>query len=65
MGIKIKDLTVDELKNLIKETIKSSLEDFIEDLEALSSEKYLKSIKEARDDYKTGKVKSLEEIFDV
>ena len=37
----------------------------IEDLLALSSDEYLRSIEEARTDYKEGKVKYLEEIFDV
>jgi len=36
-----------------------------EDILALSSDKYLRSIEEARSDYKEGKVKSLEEIFDI
>ena len=62
---KVKDLTVDELKSLISEAVKESLEDLIEDILALSSESYLRSIEEARKDYKEGKVKSLEEIADV
>jgi PHD/YefM family antitoxin component YafN of YafNO toxin-antitoxin module len=37
--------------------------DFLEDLLALTSEKYLKSIKEARNDYKKGRVYSFEEVF--
>ena len=37
----------------------------IEDILALSSDEYLRSIEEARTDYKEGKVKYLEEIFDV
>ena len=36
-----------------------------EDFLALSSDNYLKSIKEAREDYKKGKVKSYEEVFNV
>ena len=65
MGTKVKDLSVEELKNLIKDTVKSTLEDLIEDLEALTSEKFINSIKEARNDYKEGKVKSFEEIHNV
>lgn len=41
------------------------MEDIIEDIFALSSDKYLHSIKEARSDYNQGKVKNLEEVFDV
>ncbi|OFV68791.1 MAG: hypothetical protein SCAL_000467 [Candidatus Syntrophoarchaeum caldarius] len=41
------------------------MNDSIEDMLALSSDEYLKSIEEARNDYKTGRVRSIEEIFDV
>lgn len=37
--------------------------DFFEDLLALTDKDYLKSIKEARDDYKTGRVKTFEDVF--
>lgn len=37
--------------------------DFFEDLLALSSPDYLKSIKEAREDYKKGKLFSHHEVF--
>ena len=37
--------------------------DLLEDLEALSSPKYLKSIKKARQDYKKGRVFTHEEVF--
>ena len=37
--------------------------DFFEDLLALSSPKYLKSIKEAREDYKKGRLLSHKEVF--
>lgn len=37
--------------------------DFFEDLLALSSPKYLKSIKEAREDYKKGDYLSHQEVF--
>lgn len=57
MVTKVKDLTVEELWTLISATIKDTLEEFIEDLSALSSEEYLRSIEEARTDYKEGKIK--------
>ncbi|MEM2144711.1 MAG: hypothetical protein QW279_05085, partial [Candidatus Jordarchaeaceae archaeon] len=60
-----KDLTVEELRALISNTIRDTLEELIEDLSALSSEEYLHSIEEARMDYKEDRVKRLEEIFDV
>lgn len=37
--------------------------DFFEDLLAASDKKYLKSIKEARDQYKRGEVSSFEDVF--
>jgi hypothetical protein len=64
-AVKIKDLTVGELKYLISDTVKEAVEDLIEDVSAISSEAYLKSIEEARKDYKEGKVKYLEEVLDV
>jgi hypothetical protein len=36
---------------------------FLEDLMAATSPEYLRSIREARRDYKAGKVKSHEEVF--
>jgi hypothetical protein len=65
MGTKVKDLTVEELKSLISNTIKESLEDLIEDIVALSSDEFLHSIEEARKDYKEGRIKYFEEIIDV
>ncbi len=65
MKTKVKDLTVIELQNLISDTVRSSVEEVLEDIVALSSKEYLHSLKEARRDYKEGKVKQFEEVFDV
>ncbi len=65
MEIKVKDLTVGELKSLISDAIRESLEDLIEDIVALSSDEYLHSIEEARTDYKEGRIRYLEEVSDV
>ena len=54
-----------ELKVLIKESVREVMEDLIEDLLALSSKEFLKSIEKARNDYKQGKIKYFEELFDV
>jgi lipoate-protein ligase A len=59
---KLKDLTVDEFRTLISNSVRESMEDLLEDLTALSSKEFLNSIKEAREDYKHGRVKSIEEI---
>ncbi len=63
--MKLKDMDAEELKLLIKESVREAMEDLIEDMEALSSEKFIKSIEEARNDYKKGRTKDLEELFDV
>ena len=65
MKTNVKDLSVTELQTLISDTVKNAMEEFIEDMLALSSEEYLESIKEARKDYKNGRIKQFEEVFDV
>jgi len=65
MVIKVQDLSVVEFQSLISDTVRETMENIIEDIFALSSDKYLRSIKEARSNYNQGKVKNLEEIFDV
>ena len=63
MDTKISDLTVEELKSLISQTVHDTIEDYLEDLKALASKDYVNSIKEAREDYKAGNVKDHKEIF--
>ncbi|MCD6573795.1 MAG: hypothetical protein J7K95_06850 [Thermoplasmata archaeon] len=63
--MKLRDMDEKELKVLIKESVREVMEDLIEDLLALSSKEFLKSIEEARNDYKQGKIKYFEELFDV
>ncbi|MHA1364404.1 MAG: hypothetical protein ACTSP1_18085 [Candidatus Freyarchaeota archaeon] len=65
MVTKVRDLTVEELRALISSAVKDALEDLVEDLLALSSEEYMRSVEEARRDYKEGRVKRFEEVFDV
>ena len=65
METKVKDLTVVEFQSLISDTMRATLEDLVEDVSALSSPEYLESIEEARNDYRDGRVKHLEELFDV
>jgi len=47
----------------IQKMAKKERGSFLEDLLALTSPKYLKSIKEARSDYKAGRVKDFREVF--
>jgi len=65
MEPKIKDLTVREFRTLISEIFKEIIEDVLEDFLALTGDQFIKSIEEARADYKEGKVKHLEEILDI
>ena len=65
MGTAIKDLTAEELRELIATTVAESFQDVLEDFIALASPTYLKSIEESRRDYETGNVKPLDEALDV
>lgn len=68
-GIKLKtkvsDLTVDELKLLINESIQESFNEVMEDIIAALSPEYLNSIEAARKDFREGRIKTFEEVFDV
>ncbi len=61
MTVKVKDMTVEELQKLIADTVNSVVEDLMEDILGLSSDNYLKSIEEARKNYKDGKTTKLED----
>jgi hypothetical protein len=65
MRTKMKDFTVIELEKLISSVVRRSIEESVEDMEALSSKEYLRSVEEARRDYKEGRAKQLEEVFNV
>jgi len=47
----------------IQKMAKKERDSFLEDLLAVTSPKYLKSIKEARADYEAGRVKDHKEVF--
>jgi len=47
----------------VKKMKKAERDSFLEDLLASTSPEYLRSIKEARADYKAGRIKSHEEVF--
>jgi len=63
MGAVKVPISADEIIEAVKKMKKHDREAFIEDLLAMTSPEYLQSIKEAREDYKTGKTKSHKEIF--
>lgn len=55
----VAELSVEQLQAVIRDTVEQVLEDKLEDLYALSSTAYQRSIKEARDDYQAGRVTPL------
>jgi hypothetical protein len=62
---KLNELTVAEFKLLISESIKDVIENLLEDIEASQSKSYLDSIREAREDYKAGRITSLDDLENV
>ena len=54
----------EEIIEAVKSMEKRKREAFLEDLIAATSPEYLSSIREARADYKTNRVKTHEEVFD-
>lgn len=56
-------LPVEELIDAVKHMPKREREIFIEDFLASTSPEYLKSIKEAREDYKSDRTKTHEQVF--
>jgi len=63
MDTKISDLTVNELKELIATTVQETIEDYLEDLKALTSKDYINSVREAREEYKAGDYKDYNEVL--
>jgi len=61
----INELTIGELKTLISETVKETMEDVLESMEALSSLTFINAVKEAREEYTAGKTTKLEDLFNV
>lgn len=57
------NLSRQEIIGAIKAMNKRDREAFLEELLAATSPEYLESIKEARADYKAGKVKTHDEVF--
>jgi len=65
MATQIKDLTVEELQVIIAGTVKQTIEDMLEDIQAFSNQKYINSVAEARAEYKAGNIKNFEDVFGV
>lgn len=64
MDTQIKDLSVNEFKELVETTVRQSVEGILEDYIAMQSKNYILSVAEARQDYKTGNYKTLGEMPD-
>ncbi len=57
------NLSRQEIIGAVKSMNKKDRDDFLEELLATTSPEYLKSIKDARADYKAGRVKTHDEVF--
>lgn len=57
------NITPAQIIDAIKRMKKEDRESLVEDILASSSPKYLKTIREAREDYKKGRVYSHDEVF--
>ena len=57
------DINTQSVIEAVKNMRKEEQEDFIENLHAAISLEYLDSIKEAREDYKSGRTYSHDEVF--
>lgn len=57
------DISLKEIISALKKLPRKERESILEDLLAALSPSYLKSIKEAREDYKKGRVSPHEEVF--
>ena len=63
MGNKVNELTVNELKELISGVINEKMEDLIEDIKSLLDPEFIKSVQEAREDYKQGRVTDIDHVL--
>ena len=62
MNTKVSDLTVEELRKLISEVVQEKIEDAFEESAMLLDKDYIQSVKEARKDYKEGRVKDIDDV---
>jgi len=57
------EISTEKIIQAVKRMSKKERSAFLEDLLAATSPEYLESIKEAREDYKAGRVKGHPEVF--
>ncbi|MCY7361066.1 MAG: hypothetical protein LH629_03205 [Ignavibacteria bacterium] len=65
MEAKVSDLTVSQLKDIISIAVQENVEDILEDLKLIPDSDFKKSIEEARQEYKEGKVTGIDDILNV
>jgi hypothetical protein len=58
----LQNMDLNQLKDLIYETVRKAMNDALEDKEALESTNFQLSIQEARNDYKSGNFINLDEL---
>lgn len=61
----INQLSIGELKEIISLSVRETIEEVIENMVAASSDSYINSIREAREDYKAGRFSKLEDLLNV
>jgi len=64
MAQRVSDLTTEELERIVENTVRRTIEDYLEDLKALGSSTYLDSIREAREEVQRGDITTLAELHD-
>jgi len=60
----IKDLSIDDFRALVRTTVAEALDERLEDLAALSSESFRRSVEKARLDHREGRVTPLRNLLD-
>lgn len=65
MATHVSELSIEEFKELISESVRTSFEDMLEDYTAMGRPEFLRSIAEAREQYKRGDVTPLEQLSGV
>ena len=63
MSKTIKEMTTDEFREMITSVVQEAVDNAMEDIIALNSVEYVNSITEAREEYRKGDVKPLEDVF--
>ncbi len=63
MAATVAELSVEQFQAVLRDTVEQVLDGRLEDIQALSSDAYLRSIEEARDDHKAGRITSIDDLI--